>query len=128
MLIKLESGDYINTEAVEVIKDGEPAYVGLRSNNSIDITPADRDRIVKAMGGKVESSSEVLTDKGGAKYQVMTGRELIASLADDAMQDEPLHESIQGVDYIVPGWTYRAYLYGSSFSGYWEKTEEEDHD
>ncbi|KRM54800.1 hypothetical protein [Lacticaseibacillus sharpeae] len=52
MLIKLDSGDYINTEAVEVIKGGDNPYIGLRSNNSFDITPADRDRIVEAMGEK----------------------------------------------------------------------------
>lgn len=51
-MIKLDSGDYINTEAVEVIKGGDNPYIGLRSNNSFDITLADRDRIVEAMGEK----------------------------------------------------------------------------
>lgn len=48
-MIKLDSGDYINTEAVEVIKGGDNPYIGLRSNNSFDITEAERDRIVEAM-------------------------------------------------------------------------------
>lgn len=51
-LIKLDSGDYINTEAVEVIKGGDDPYIGLRSNNSFDITLADRNRIVEAINGK----------------------------------------------------------------------------
>ena len=50
-LVKLDSGDYINTKAVEVIKGGDNPFIGLRSNNSYDITPADHDRIVEAMGG-----------------------------------------------------------------------------
>lgn len=52
MLIKLDSGNYINTEAVEVIEGSDNPYIVLRSNNSFDITPADRDRIVEAMNGK----------------------------------------------------------------------------
>ena len=48
-LVKLDSGDYINTEAVEVIKGGDNPYIGLRSNNSHDITETDRDRIVAEM-------------------------------------------------------------------------------
>ena len=51
-LVKLDSGDHINTEAVDVIKGGDNPYIGLRSNNSFDITNADRDRIVEAMGGE----------------------------------------------------------------------------
>ncbi|WP_179395035.1 hypothetical protein [Lacticaseibacillus absianus] len=59
-LVKLDSGDYINAEAVEVIKGGDNPYIGLRSNNSYDITPADRDRIVEAMRGSEQMSAKEL--------------------------------------------------------------------
>ncbi|WP_179394967.1 hypothetical protein [Lacticaseibacillus absianus] len=59
-LIKLDSGDYINTEAVDVIKGGDSPYIGLRSNNSFDITAADRDRIVEAINKKSTTSVTVV--------------------------------------------------------------------
>ena len=48
-LVKLDSGDYINTEAVDSIKSGDDPYLVMRCGDVIVITPADRDRIVKAM-------------------------------------------------------------------------------
>ncbi|WP_338217927.1 hypothetical protein [Lacticaseibacillus salsurivasis] len=52
MMIKLDSGDYINTEAVDSIKSGDDPYLVMRCGDVISITPADRDRIVEAMGEK----------------------------------------------------------------------------
>ena len=46
-LIKLDSGDYINTEAVDSIKSGDDPYLVMRCGDVIIITPADRDRIVE---------------------------------------------------------------------------------
>ena len=51
-LVKLDSGDYINTEAVDSIKGGDGPYLVMRCGDVISITPADRDRIVEAMNGK----------------------------------------------------------------------------
>lgn len=51
-MIKLDSGDYINTEAVDSIKSGDDPYLVMRCGDVISITPADRDRIVEAMNGK----------------------------------------------------------------------------
>lgn len=117
MLIKLDSGDYINTEAVEIIRGGDNPYIGLRSNNSFDITPADRDRIVEAMGVLAPADSD------GNQYQLLTGRELIAGLADDAMQDEVLKDSYAFVGDIVPSRKYKAYFddNAGALSGEWEE-------
>ena len=46
-LVKLDSGDYINTEAVDSIKSGDDPYLVMRCGDVIIITPADRDRIVE---------------------------------------------------------------------------------
>lgn len=51
-MIKLDSGDYINTEAVDSIKSGDDPYLVMRCGDVISITPADRDHIVEAMNGK----------------------------------------------------------------------------
>lgn len=51
-MIKLDNGDYINTEAVDSIKSGDDPYLVMRCGDVISITPADRDRIVEAMNGK----------------------------------------------------------------------------
>ena len=48
-LVKLDSGDYINTEAVDSIKGGDDPYLVMRCSDVIIITPADRDRIVAEM-------------------------------------------------------------------------------
>jgi len=48
-LIKLDSGDYINTEAVDSIKSGDDPYLVMRCGDVISITPAGRDRIVAEM-------------------------------------------------------------------------------
>lgn len=123
-MIKLDSGDYINTEAVEVIKGGDNPYIGLRSNNSFDITLADRDRIVEAMGvlAPADADYDIHTDSDGNQYQLLTGRELIAGLADDAMQDEVLKDSYAFVGDIVPSRKYKAYLddNAGALSGEWE--------
>ena len=77
-LVKLDSGDYINTEAVDVIKDGDNPYIGLRSNNSFDITNADRDRIVEAMGGDYESRQKAT-----------------AKITKDIMDDDPDYDELK---------------------------------
>ncbi|WP_204119943.1 hypothetical protein, partial [Lacticaseibacillus suilingensis] len=41
----------------------------------------------------LEEDYDIHTDLDGDRYQIMTGRELIAGLADDAMQDEQLGNS-----------------------------------
>lgn len=124
-MIKLENGDYINTEAVEIIRGGDNPYIGLRSNNSFDITPADRDRIVEAMGSltPADADYDIHTDSDGNQYQLLTGRELIAGLADDAMQDEVLKDSYAFVGDIVPSRKYKAYLNDNAgaLSGEWEE-------
>ena len=51
-LVKLDSGDYINPDAVDSIKSGDDPYLVMRCGDVISITPADRDRIVEAMNGK----------------------------------------------------------------------------
>ena len=48
-LINLDSGDYINTEAVDSIKSGDDQYLVMRCGDVIIITPADRDLIVAEM-------------------------------------------------------------------------------
>jgi len=48
-LVKLDSGDYINTEAVDSIKSGDDQYLVMRCGDVISITPADRDLIVAEM-------------------------------------------------------------------------------
>lgn len=54
-MIKLDSGDYINTEFVEWLGEdsdrGNQPLVRVRGY-AIEITPADRDRIVEAMNAK----------------------------------------------------------------------------
>ena len=48
-LVKLDSGDYINTEAVDSIKSVDDPYLVMRCGDVIIITNADRDRIVAEM-------------------------------------------------------------------------------
>lgn len=48
-LVKLDSGDYINTEVVDSIKGGDDQYLVMRCGDVISITPADRDLIVAEM-------------------------------------------------------------------------------
>ena len=48
-LVKLDSGDYINTEAVDSIKSGDDPYLVMRCGDVIVITPADCDHIVAEM-------------------------------------------------------------------------------
>ena len=63
------------------------------------------------------------TDSDGSQYQLMTGRELIAGLAEDAMQDEQLGNSYCNALAIVPGQKYKAYLDGNAgaLNGEWEE-------
>ena len=78
-LVKLDSGDYINTDAVDVIKDGDNPYIGLRSNNSFDITTADRDRIVEAMGGEYTEDKSItmkLDHNLASEVTKVVGREI----------------------------------------------------
>ena len=48
-LVKLDSGDYINPDAVDSIKSGDDPYLVMRCGDVIIITNADRDRIVAEM-------------------------------------------------------------------------------
>jgi hypothetical protein len=57
-MIKLDSGNYINTEAVEVIKGGDNPYIVTRCGDVITITPADRDRIVEAINGPTVATAQ----------------------------------------------------------------------
>lgn len=61
-------------------------------------------------------------DDCGDGYQVMTGRELIGNLADDAMGEEPFGESYDASG-IVPMRQYRAYITDGSLNGEWEEVE-----
>lgn len=69
------------------------------------------------------ADAAIHTDPDGNQYQLMTGRELIAGLADDAMQDEQLKDSYAFVGGIVPSRKYKAYLDDNSgaLSGEWEE-------
>lgn len=50
-LIKLDSGDYINTEFVEALLKMDDGWnAGMNHGETIRLTLADRDRIVEAMG------------------------------------------------------------------------------
>lgn len=71
----------------------------------------------------VEKDYDIHTELNGDRYQIMTGRELIAGLADDAMQDEQLGNSYCNALAIVPGRKYKAYLDGNAgaLSGEWEE-------
>ncbi|WP_125703727.1 hypothetical protein [Lacticaseibacillus daqingensis] len=66
---------------------------------------------------------DIHTDLDGDQYQLLTGRELIAGLADDAMQDEQLGNSYRNVLAIVPNRKYKAYLDSNagSLNGEWEE-------
>lgn len=131
MLIKLDSGDYINTEYVIKTMTDTAGSVGEKGGQLVylvdtgysRITESDRDRIVEAMGGHASTNDAIHTDSGGYQYQLMTGRELIAGLADDAMQDEQLGNSYCNVLAIVPGHKYKAYLDGNAggLNGEWEE-------
>jgi len=74
MLIKLESGDYINTDGLTVLyklvdSDGYRAYCGV---NQVDVTPADRDRLVEAMGEKTsgEYGEVIRWNIAGNPYEI----------------------------------------------------------
>ena len=125
MMIKLDRGNYINTEAVEVIEGGDNPYIELRSKNSFGITPADRDYIVEAMDGNAPANADydIHTDLNGDRYQLLTGREFIAALTDDAMQDEPIGISYPDISEIIPDAHYKAYLdcNAEGLSGKWEE-------
>ena len=53
-LVKLDSGDYINQDAVDSIKSVDDPYLVMRCGDVISITTADRDRIAEAIGGDYE--------------------------------------------------------------------------
>ncbi|WP_338214954.1 hypothetical protein [Lacticaseibacillus salsurivasis] len=71
----------------------------------------------------VEEDYDIHTDIDGDRYQLMTGREFIAALADDAMQDEPIGDSYPDISEIIPDVQYKAYLDGNAgaLSGEWEE-------
>lgn len=135
-LIKLDSGDYINTgnvtriytvNCMDLIGD-RGFHDEIRASfgsTSTEITPADRDRIVEAMGviAPADADYDIHTDSDGNQYQLLTGRELIAGLADDAMQDEPIGDSYPNISEIIPDVQYKAYLDGNAggLNGEWEE-------
>ena len=55
MMIKLDSGDYINTDVVEVIAEKYVSFIG---DGLTYITPADRDRIVEAINGPTVTTAQ----------------------------------------------------------------------
>ncbi|WP_203663503.1 hypothetical protein [Lacticaseibacillus sp. 53-4] len=71
----------------------------------------------------LEEDYDIHTGLDGDRYQLLTGRELIAGLADDAMQDEQLKDSYAFVGGIVPNRKYKAYLddNAGALSGEWEE-------
>ena len=71
----------------------------------------------------LEEDYDIHTDLNGDRYQLLTGRELIAGLAEDAMQDEQLGSSYRNALAIVPSRKYRAYLDGNAggLNGQWEE-------
>lgn len=66
---------------------------------------------------------DIHTDLDGDRYQLMTGREFIAALADDAMQDEIIGDSYPDISEIIPDVQYKAYLDGNAgaLNGEWEE-------
>ena len=77
-LVKLDSGDYINTEAVDSIKSGDDQYLVMRCGDVIIITPADRDRIAEAIGCEFEPRQ-----KDAAK------------ISKDIMDDDPDYDELK---------------------------------
>ena len=116
-LIKLDSGDYINLDVVEVIAEKYVSFIG---DGLTYITPTERNRIVEAMTPS-RPDYGIKTDSNGREYQVMTGTELISGLTDDAIRDEPLTASYIGIGNIVPGAKYRVLIEDGSLSNEWWK-------
>lgn len=55
MLVKLDSGDYINTNFIEFIgQSGFDWYAGMNHGEAQDLTEDDKDRIIKVMDMAVE--------------------------------------------------------------------------
>ncbi|WP_033571022.1 hypothetical protein [Lacticaseibacillus rhamnosus] len=77
-LVKLDSGDYINPDAVDSIKSGDDPYLVMRCGDVISITPADRDRIVKAIGGEFEPRQNAT-----------------AAISKDIMDDDPDYDELK---------------------------------
>lgn len=95
-LVKLDSGDYINTAFVtyigvkQVLKfaahgkleklrdDGFRVHMANDPENYFDITEAERDRIVEAMGGDYESRQKAT-----------------AKIAKDIMDDDPDYDELK---------------------------------
>lgn len=86
-LVKLDSGDYINTEYVTAIYTVTQPWDGktcsLEMVNATDgamlyITDADRDRIAEAMGGDYESRQRAT-----------------AKIAKDIMDDDPDYDELK---------------------------------
>lgn len=123
-LIKLDNEDYINTEAVDSIKSGDDPYLVMRCGDVIIITPADRDRIVAAMSRPdfADNPLDNINEFGNG-YQTMRGYALIASLTDDAMQDEPISASYPRISEIVPDKMYRAEVEASNMTGEFEEAD-----
>ena len=71
----------------------------------------------------LEEDYDIHTDLDGDRYQLMTGREFIAALTDDAMQDEPIGISYPDISEIIPYVHYKAYLdcNAEGLSGKWEE-------
>jgi hypothetical protein len=92
-LVKLDSGDYINTDKIEIISKTENINTGKNStfvmprsglyalisnSNTVNLTTSDRDRIVEAMGGDYESRQKAT-----------------AKIAKDIMDDDPDYDELK---------------------------------
>ena len=80
-MIKLDSGDYINAEAVDSIKSGDDPYLVMRCGDGIIITNADRDRIAEAMNPQ-KTSREILVKEMLVKAQAIADLSAILNYTD----------------------------------------------
>ena len=92
-LVKLDSGDCINTEAVDSIKSGDDPYLVMRCGDGIIITPADRDRIMKAMNPQ-KTSREILVNEMLVKAQAIADLSAILNYTDGGIDAA---KALQGI-------------------------------
>jgi len=94
-LVKLDSGDYINTEAVDSIKSGDDPYLVMRCGDVIVITPADCDRIVEAMNPQ-KTSREILVKEMLVKGQAIADLSAILNYTDGGID---VVKALRGISY-----------------------------
>ena len=106
MLIKLDSGDYINTEYVSFIGtdvggDIRASLVGDDPDTYMPFTPADLDRTIKAMSGHPVRTDDDLPDpyawetkEGGLRYD----REAVADYNSTYHNSIGIEDSLYTVD------------------------------